>query len=321
MEEKKIIWARCPKCGCWCCAEKKNTWGRVIRVFGKKEDRISEVAASYGERIGMKACARLVGKIVDKHRAIWQAPFEAIDGDKYKFYCSKCENSWGTDDPSVDQTDAHEICKEAERLYSMYEEVSQKNSEGKLFYIKQIESVLQRLLKYECTFDYQSDLYDVLACTYYFGLQDQKNAYENIEKSLQLCPDDKSAVALRGVFRLKSQVPYERYQKLQDIIQYKEAPLNFKLFSKQKFQLELQEAANDFGNLFLEIPKEKRKYLVIDKEFRFLPDSFLVLTPDLLSLLDEKGLSFPNGYANSQVLYICHPYNPSEYLEAENYKA
>ncbi len=163
-------------------------------------------------------------------------------------------------------------------------------------------------------------LYNLYASVLFFALHEPKKAIEAINKSIELFPYNSNAIALRGVFRTEIQNPIERYTKLQDIIQYKEADRDSLFLSKSEFNTELQEAAIKFADDFLQIPKEKRKYLVIDDEFRYLPNSFLVVTHNEIASLESKGLTFPNGFPHEKVLYLCHPYKSNEYLDAENYK-
>ena len=90
--------------------------------------------------------------------------------------------------------------------------------------------------------------------------------------------------------------------------------------SKSEFETELNNAAERYADVFLQIPKTERKFLVIDDELRYLPDSFMVLSRSMLDSLESVGLEFPNGYASEKALYICHPYKTNMYLDAENYK-
>ena len=71
-----------------------------------------------------------------------------------------------------------------------------------------------------------ASLYDLFGSVNYFGLHDSQKALDAIEKSIELWPYDPNSQALRGVFRTDIQKPIERYTKLQDIIQYKEAEVD-----------------------------------------------------------------------------------------------
>ena len=315
----KIMWIRCPECGRWIAAEKKNWFGRIERTLGMKDD-ISEGLGEIGDYIGMKPMFKVIGKPLDWYNKILNSPFEALAGNNYKFVCS-CGFEKGTDDESIDRSEEHELCIQINDIMKQYQSIiSMSDIDIIEQYTNKIKTLIERLQDYPYLKDYNSSLYDLYASVNFFGLHDSQKALIAINKSIELWPDDPNSQALRGVFRTDIQNPIERYTKLQDIIQYKEAENESLFISKNEFKTELQEAASKFADDFLQIPKERRKFLVIDDEFRFLPNSFLVLTSNEIASLDSKGLKFPNGYANEKVLYICHPYKTNEYLDAENYK-
>ena len=314
----KIMWIRCPECGRWLVAEKKNFWGRIERHFGM-DDCISDSLGELGDYIGIKPVLKVIGKPIDWYTKIFYCPFEALAGDDYKFCCS-CGKEFGTNDESIDQSEGHELCIQIEALLKQYSSIDSMSKRDLEQYSNRIKTLLERVQDYPYLKDFNSSLYDLFGSVNYFGLHDSQKALDAIEKSIELWPYDPNSQALRGVFRTDIQKPIERYTKLQDIIQYKEAEVDSNFLSKNEFKTELQEAANKFADDFLLIPKERRKYLVIDDEFRYLPNSFLVLTPNEIASLEGKGLTFPNGYPNERVLYICHPYKTNEYLDAENYK-
>ena len=314
----KVMWFRCPDCGRWLVAEKKNFWGRIERHFGM-DDGISDSLGELGDYIGIKPVLKVISKPIDWYTKIFYCPFEAVAGDDYKFCCS-CGKEFGTNDESIDQSEGHELCIQIEALLKQYSSIDSMSKRDLEQYSNRIKTLLERVQDYPYLKDFNSSLYDLFGSVNYFGLHDSQKALDAIEKSIELWPYDPNSQALRGVFRTDIQKPIERYTKLQDIIQYKEAEVDSNFLSKNEFKTELQEAANKFADDFLLIPKERRKYLVIDDEFRYLPNSFLVLTPNEIASLEGKGLTFPNGYPNERVLYICHPYKTNEYLDAENYK-
>lgn len=309
---------RCEKCRRWVYAEKKGIIGRFIRTF-KRDDDTSDDLGELAEVIRMKPVGKILGKYFEYCEKAIDSPFEAIAGDKYRFHCS-CGYEWGTDDDSKDQTSGYQLCLQINELYKQYKSLNLFSKNEIDSYINRISTLLTVIQDYPYLADYNSSLYDLSASVYYFWLHDSNRALISINKSIELCPNDSNSIALRGVFRNEMQEPVDRYKKLQDIIRYKEAEEESPFFSKSEFQIELNNAAKKYADFFLQIPKERRKYLVIDDELRLLPNSFLVLTPELLSILDEAGLEFPNGYASEKALYICHPYKTNKYLDADNYK-
>ena len=72
----KIMWIRCPECGRWIAAEKKNWFGRIERTLGMKDD-ISEGLGEIGDDIGMKPMFKVIGKPLDWYNKILHSPFEA----------------------------------------------------------------------------------------------------------------------------------------------------------------------------------------------------------------------------------------------------
>lgn len=315
----KVIWERCPECREWCSAEKKGLMGRIGRLFTKEEDDLSESFAKWADYIGQKGLGRLAGKAFNYYANIWRIPGEAIDGDKYKFYC-KCGYTWGTDDESTDQSEGYKLYKECMMLYDSYVSVGTKTKPEIEKYVNQITTLINQMDAFPYMFDFESMLYDLYASVQYFYLHNSDKAIEGINHSLDICPDDTNAIALRGVFRTVFQKPIEKYKKIQDIIKFKESKKESFFLSNLEFETELNNAAERYADVFLQIPKTERKFLVIDDELRYLPDSFLVLSRSMLDSLESVGLDFPNGYASEKALYICHPYKTNMYLDAENYK-
>jgi hypothetical protein len=315
---EKKMWIRCPECGRWISAEKKNWWGRIERTLGMNDD-VSESLGELGDYIGMKPILKTIGKPFDWYNKILNTPFEALVGDNFKFSCP-CGYELGTDDEGIDQSEGHELCEQIEKLLKKYKSIESMTKRDLEEYSSRIKTLLEKVKDYPYLRDFNSSLYDLYASVNYFGLHDSQKALKAIDKSIELWSDDPNSQALRGVFRTEIQRPIERYIKLQDIIQYKEAEGDSLFLSKNEFKTEFQEAAIKFADDFMKIPKERRKYLVVDDEFRYLPNSFLVLTSNEIASLESKGLTFPNGYPNEKVLYICHPYKTNEYLDAEDYK-
>ena len=318
--EKKVMWQRCPKCKTWCKAEKKGFFGRIGRLFSKEDDDISEDMANVFDILGQKGLGRGLGKGLNNRGGILTAPGEAIGGDNYKFYCPECENSWGTDDENTDETEGYELSKEANDLYAEYNTIGSMSSEDIEHYVNRIMTSQNQMQDVPGIDDYQSSLCDLLASVQYFHLHNSTKALVAINKSISLWPGDANAKALRGVFRTDIQKPIDRYHKLQDIIHYKDAERESLFLSSSEFQTELNNEAERYANAFLQIPKEQRKFLVVDDELRCLPNSFLVISADMLPALDASGLVFSNGYASEKTLYICHPYKTNVYLDADNYK-
>ena len=114
----KVMWFRCPDCGRWLVAEKKNFWGRIERHFGM-DDGISDSLGELGDYIGIKPVLKVISKPIDWYTKIFYCPFEAIAGDDYKFCCS-CGKEFGTNDESIDQSEGHELCLQIDELLKQY---------------------------------------------------------------------------------------------------------------------------------------------------------------------------------------------------------
>ena len=313
---------RCPNCGNWCYAEKKGFWGRVARLFTKNEDSISEGVAEIGEIIGQKGFFRVAGKALNAYCNIFRIPGEAIDGDKYRFYCKECSEQWGTDDDSSDQSAARKLALEATEAITSYNSIASMSKSEQKDYVNNISNLILQISDYPGGIlkDYLSSLYDLQAAINYFHFHNSEKAIEYENKSIEIWPDDPNSYALRGEYTTEIQKPLDGYKKIQDIIKFVDADRESPYLSKLEFKTELNNASERYANKFLQIPKFERKYLVIDDELRYLPDSFLVLERSMLSALEAEGLCFPNGYASEKSLYICHPYKTNVYLDAENYK-
>lgn len=195
----KSMWIRCPECGRWCEAEEMNALGRLHRSVTKGDQQIGDYCGELGDEIGMKGLGKTIGRVINAGSDIMKLKHlgEAINGDKYRFYC-ECGNAFGTNDEKDDRTKEHELwCKAitlSEKCSTVKNQAEQKND-----FAREVEDTLAEIENSEGIDDAKAILHDVLACCYYFLFNDSSKAMLEINKSLELFDYDKTHVH-KGLF-------------------------------------------------------------------------------------------------------------------------
>ena len=115
----------------------------------------------------------------------------------------------------------------------------------------------------------------------------------------------------------EGRTPNDKYKTLQELIYCKESEKGEPFFfTQQEYLMKLEEQNLHYAEHFLEIPQNQRRFLVIDNELHYLPDSFKVLTINSI----PTELQFPVGHPIDKQMYICHPLKPKMYLPIEDYQ-
>lgn len=135
---KDSIIQRCPKCGKWCIAYRKNAaerfWGDTVGGA----DTLGELGDKYLGKPG-----KLVGKVWGGYSGAWSGVFNAIVGDRYQFTCPRCGCNWSTNDDTEDETNAYDHWRYRRQKCSEWQSITISNDPSKInSYIKLLSSEL-----------------------------------------------------------------------------------------------------------------------------------------------------------------------------------
>ena len=123
--------------------------------------------------------------------------------------------------------------------------------------------------------------------------------------------------AISGMISSTSDKPFDNYMIMKTLVEYKERNNYSSVHNTiPQFSESFNQLSISYINGFLDIPVIDRKFLVIDKEFRYLPDSFVVLPENSL----PHDIKFPSGHPHCHELYVVHPYKPNEYIPYNDYQ-
>lgn len=285
---------RCKKCGNW--------------IKGESIDEFIDSENNEFEGIFKVFKLGKVGKQIDN---IFNLPIKVVGklalGKRYYFYCSKCNKEW------FDKIENEDKEKELvnEKIKSLLELFDASNREKENF-ILDLQKTLSKIL-YR---DQLAQMYQVLAFSQFKLLGNVNEALNAISESLKLF-DDPNTHALRGIILGEGRTPNDKYKTLQELIYCKEPDKRDSFFfTQQEYLMKLEEQNLHYAEHFLEIPQNQRKFLVIDNELHYLPDSFKVLTINSI----PTELQFPVGHPIDKQMYICHPLKPKMYLPVEDYQ-
>jgi len=323
---------KCPECGQWCEVEKQGMLGRATRGFSKAAEGVGNVGASIGRKLfgkmGEKA-GQTLGQIASG--ATYFAPLNAVSetmfGDDYQFVCPTCGHEWSTDDPDDDQSEEYNKWLEELELKDNIRELVDSSSslinsskEEKDNHIKELQSYLSdgSLEGISESETYKGILYDALAYSQLVFNQNTNDALSSIKQSLKLYPDDPVSLAIQGMIYGVANKPLADYSAMKSLIRYKDKNIenSYTHFTISQYHERFDQLTNSYINGFLDIPANSRRFLVIDDQFNYLPDSFVVLPYDMI----PRDILFPSGHPRSQELYVVHPYKPNEYIPYNDYQ-
>ena len=285
---------RCKKCGKW--------------VQGELIDKAIDSENNEFENIFKFIKLGKVGKQLDN---IFNFPIKVTGklflGEQYYFYCSNCNKEW------LDKTENVEKEKKLIdlKIKTCLAFSNATNKEKEDFVLDLQETLLKITYKEQL-----AQLYQVLAFSQFKLLGNVNEALNAISESLRLY-NAPNAHALRGVILGEGRTPNDKYKILQELIYCKESEKKEPFFfTQQEYLTKLEEQNLHYAKHFLEIPQNQRKFLVIDNELHYLPDSFKVLTINSI----PTELQFPAGHPIDKQMYICHPLKPKMYLPVEDYQ-
>jgi len=308
---KESMWIRCPKCGRWCYAEKKDFIQRLVQSFSQGDKKSQDEFGELGDRFGLKGLGKGLGRVMNAANYPRHAG-EMLGGDKYRFFC-ECGHEFGTDDEEADMTDGYELYVRAIDLSDQFPSIKQPMF-GKEQFMTEVRNTMAKVEHIAYIPDAKATLHDLLACCYYFFNNDSVNALIQIEKSLKLFDDPKSHV-LKGLFMGKVVTPAENYEKMNELLKIDECQ-SLSYIDDSEVKQELKKAEDYYGGNFISIPANQRKFLVVTDDYTYLPSSFKVIKHDA----DLSGIKFKNGFANKYAIYICHPYKVNVYYPYDSYQ-
>lgn len=276
---------KCPKCNNWCESSEKETFSEKIIKGG----------GSFLER-GIFSIPQIT---------------ESVLNDYYKFKCNKCGYQWN-DNNSNDQTKEYD---EERKIFELTEKVRFYCNQSKQEQVKYIEKLINEIDS-SSYIRLKSRLYDTLAYASFFFFNDTIKALEYINKSIKIA-NNYSSIALKGIISGEARTANDNYKKLQNLNYYKKAEASSCfLLTTDDFQFHLYNNIIKYSEHFLEIPYIQRRFLVIDSDFNYLPDSFKVLPINHI----PTNILFPTGHPQEKTLYVCHPYKNNLYIPFENYQ-
>lgn len=308
---KDSIIQRCPQCGKWCIAYRKNAAKRFLDNTVGGADALGELGDEYLGKPG-----KLVGKLVGMYGGAWNGVFDAFAGDKYQFTCSRCGCDWGTNDDTKDETNTYDHWRYRRQKCSEWQSITISKNPSKInSYIKLLSGELN-----ENDIDDESSaiIHDTLAIVHYMQNNNQE-ALNQINQSLELIDDDNSR-ALKGIILGEGRNSLDSYKALRELIHYRQTEYESPYFTKDDFKSKFEVIQSSYVSHFLEIPQQQRRfvYLVsgnLDDKLTQLPDELYVLPIGFL----PTEMHF-EGSPTEQVLYVCHPYKPNSYIPYDRYE-
>lgn len=307
---------RCKKCGEWVEAEERDMFDRAIHPIDEALESEGGLMEKVGGWFGFKGLGRAIDRAARLPSDIVRGAADSVFGDKYHFVCPNCGEEWSTDNDWEDETAIYE---EEQRQINIVKEYRDKSitlidapENEKISFVNELAASLPSVSEEGL----RATLFDTLAFSQFKLLGNVNEALNAISESLKLF-DDPNTHALRGIILGEGRTPNDKYKTLQELIYCKESEKrNPFFFTQQEYLMKLEEQNLHYAEHFLEIPQNQRKFLVIDNELHYLPDSFKVLTINSI----PTELQFPVGHPIDKQMYICHPLKPKMYLPVEDYQ-
>lgn len=307
---------RCKKCGEWVEAEERDAFDRALNPVDEAFEAEGGLMENIGGWFGFKGLGRAIDRATRLPLDIVRGTTDLFFGDKYHFSCPNCGEKWSTDNDWEDETVIYE---EEQRQINIVKECRDKSirlidapENEKVKFVNELVASLPSVSEEGL----RATLFDTLAFSQFKLLGNVNEALNAISESLKLF-DDPNTHALRGIILGEGRTPNDKYKTLQELIYCKEPEKREPFFfTQQEYLMKLEEQNLYYAEHFLEIPQNQRKFLVIDNELHYLPDSFKVLTINSIPI----ELQFPVGHPIDKQMYICHPLKPKMYLPVEDYQ-
>lgn len=303
---------RCKNCGEWVKAEERNTINRALNPINEAFESEGGAMEKVGDLFGLKGLGRAMDRASRLPLDVVKGTTDAVFGDKYHFECQNCGEKWSTDNELDDETEEYEKVLVIKKFVDRSMTLSNASEDEKIKFVNELLAFLPSVSGN----DLRAILFDTLAFSQFKLLGNVNEALNAISESLKLY-DNPNTHALRGVILGEGRTPNDKYKTLQELIYCKESEKRGPFFfTQQEYLTKLEEQNLHYAEHFLEIPQNQRRFLVIDNELHYLPDSFKVLTINSI----PTELQFPVGHPIEKRMYICHPLKPKMYLPVEDYQ-
>lgn len=314
---------KCPNCGQWCEADKQNVLDRYGQGW---EDAVNKSAEVGGSILGIfgktgRKFGETFGAVVGGQIGHLSGAANAALGDKFNFECPNCGYTWSANYDFEDQSDEYiheqEMLENAVELVKKTSSLMHHSKNEISEHIREMESLLANETVDENN-TVKGLIYDALAYSYDAFNIDPVKAMGYIKKSLELWPDDVTSKAIFGMIMDVADNPYDNYETMKWLISYKEIDVDNSIthFTQDQFYERFECLTDAYLDNFLEIPVNKRRYLILDDYLRFLPDSSVVLPIDRI----PQGLQFPLDSPRIHEVYVVHPYKPNCYYPFNEYQ-
>lgn len=293
---------KCPECKSWCVATEKPFIKRGQDHLEEGNRELDKFGAKFGP-LGELASGMV--KVVTLPQRILESGLLASSSNYYEFKCT-CNHKWTTNSESEDQTAIYE---EEEKGRRLAEDVPKRGGEPQ--FISLLENSFQQIEDKRV----RALLCNAMAYVYYHFKNDTEQALEKLDSSLKLC-DDPATLALKGLIHKECRTAEDYYKRLQELVNFKKPTHLNLIVERSEFEKETQDALLSYAENFLNIPPQKRRFLVINTELDVLPNSFKVLPLDQL----PRDLVFPEGGPTEKKIYMCHPHKEKHYLPLEGFE-
>lgn len=300
---------RCPNCG---SLVKTDAVSSEVGIGTKAVGGVggAVVGSIFGNSIvGAKLGVDLVSSIM--RESTWE------------FCCPDCGHNWTCDEDAWNNN-----IKELLNATPILINFSREEQDNHI-------KILQAELSDDFVDNYKStkkSLYEALAFSQLLFQNDVKGAQTSLQQSLELFPfslsknqieekkqsQDSELLAFQGMIAGVSNKPYDDYQTMKKLINYKDIDDkdSFAYIVVPQFAERFDTLTQNYVNRFVEIPVNYRRFLVVDDELRFLPESFVVLPNNLI----PRDIRFPSGHPRTQELYVVHPHKHNEYIPYNDYQ-
>lgn len=307
---------RCKNCGNWVEAEERDAFDRAVNPVDEAFESEGGLMENIGGWFGFKGLGRAIDRAARLPYDIARGAADSVFGDKYHFSCPNCGEEWSTDNDREDETWEYEEEQRQINLVRNYRDKSitlvNAPENEKIRFVEELSTSLPSVSMEGV----RATLFDTLAFSQFKLLGNVNEALNAIAESLKLI-DDPNTHALRGVIMGEGRTPADKYKVLQELIYCKDPQKNESFFyTHQEYLAQLEFQNSNYAEHFLEIPQHKRKFLVIDDDLNYLPDSFKVLSINTI----PTELQFPTGHPIEKQMYICHPLKSNVYLPIDDYQ-
>ena len=310
---------KCPKCQKWCECEETGFTERAKIGFQNVTETGKNIGGFFGKLLGKpgKMVGETLGGIAG---GITGSVVGTLGGaalvDSYNFKCPFCGHEWSVYN-DIDNKEEDKKKEVEEIINGLIEKWNDCETEDNYQAIlKEVEKTLEN---YKPENTQASQLYELMSCAYYITNNKDK-ALENVNKSLEINPENPSVLALRGLYKWINSEPEFDTETYSDILKdfsnfYKDG-IDINYINADHLKTEFNSLIENYINYFKEIPPFQRKFVFFKDKIDAVADNIKVLP------LDKKipGIFFPASHPRINTLYLLHPLKKDTYLPVNNFE-